>query len=87
MVRLRLKRFGARHKPFYRIVAIDKRAPRDGEAIERLGFYDPCNKDESKQLSLNPERIQYWLGVGAQPSQTVAGLIKRGGIEATVGKQ
>ncbi len=82
MVRLRLKRFGTRHKPFYRIVAIDKRSPRDGEAIERLGYYDPCHKDESKQINLNAERINYWLGVGAQPTHTVAGLLKKNGIEA-----
>lgn len=81
MVRIRLKRFGARHKPFYRIVAIDKRCPRDGEAIERLGHYDPCNKDESKQVVLKPERIQYWLGVGAQPSETVAGILRKHGVE------
>ena len=80
MVRIRLKRFGTRHKPFYRVVAMDKRAPRDGEAIERLGHYDPCNKDESKQVSLNAERIQYWIGVGAQPSDTVASLLKKQGI-------
>ncbi|NBC10172.1 MAG: 30S ribosomal protein S16 [Planctomycetes bacterium] len=82
MVRLRLKRFGARHKPFYRLVAIDKRAPRDGEAIERLGHYDPCQKDESKQIDLKTERIQYWLSVGARPTHTVAGLLKKSGIDA-----
>jgi len=81
MVRIRLKRFGTRHKPFYRIVAIDKRAPRDGEALERLGHYDPCHKDEAQQVSLKADRIQYWLGVGAQPSETVASILKKHGVE------
>lgn len=79
MVRIRLKRLGNRHRPFYRVVAMDKRVPRDGESIEELGYYDPCHKDESKQLSLKADRIQYWLGVGAQPSETVASLIKKAG--------
>lgn len=81
MVRLRLKRFGTRHRPFYRVCAMDIRAPRDGKALEQLGFYDPANKDESKQVSLKAERIQYWLGVGAQPSDTVADLLRKAGIE------
>jgi len=80
MVRIRLTRLGTRHKPFYRIVAIDKRAPRDGDAIERLGHYDPCNKDEAKQVVLKADRIAHWLSVGAQPSETVAGLLKKHGV-------
>lgn len=79
-VKLRLKRMGRRHRPFYRLNAIDGRAPRDGRAIEELGFYDPVEKDEAKQLRLNRERIEYWLSVGAQPSDTVRSLLKRSGI-------
>lgn len=80
MVRLRLKRFGRTHKPFYRLNAIDQRSPRDGKPIEQLGFFDPCEKDESKQVSLKEDRIRYWLGVGASPSQTVADLLSKAGI-------
>ncbi len=76
-VRLRLKRMGRRHRPFYRVTAVDQRKPRDGRVIEELGHYDPLNADQSKQIRLNNERIDYWLSVGAQPSDTVRGLIKR----------
>lgn len=86
MVRLRLKRFGRTHKPYYRLNAIDQRNPRDGRALEELGQYDPMNKDESKQINFNAERVAYWLSVGAQPSETVASLLKRAGIDATAGK-
>lgn len=79
-VRLRLKRMGRRHRPFYRLTAVDRRSSRDGRAIEELGWYDPMNADESRQVELNAERIQYWLGVGAQPSETVASLLKKQGI-------
>ncbi len=79
-VRLRLKRFGRRHRSFYRVNAMDSRAPRDGRVIEELGWYDPEAKEPDKQLSLNRERIEYWLSVGAQPSETVAQLLKRQGI-------
>ena len=61
---------------------MDARSPRDGKPIEELGYYHPCNKDESQQVNLNAERIQYWLGVGAQPSETAAALIKKAGITA-----
>ncbi len=76
-VRLRLKRFGRRHRPCYRVTVVDGRKPRDGRVIEELGHYDPLNADESKQVTLKTERIEYWLSVGAQPSNTVRGLIKR----------
>ena len=85
MVKLRLKRFGRRHCPSYRICAMDQRSARNSRAIEELGFYDPIEKDEKKALRLNGDRIKYWLGVGAQPSTTVASLIRKAGIvEATV---
>lgn len=72
---------GRRHRSFFRLNAIDGRAPRDGKVIEPLGWYDPCSQDPDKQASLNAERILYWLSVGAQPSETVANLLKRHGIE------
>ncbi len=87
MVRLRLKRFGRTHGPFYRVNAIDKRAPRDGRVIEELGWYDPIAKNPEKELSLKLDRIDYWLSVGAQPSRTVANLIKKAGGDPTVGKK
>lgn len=81
MVRLRLKRFGRRHRPYYRIAAFDARAPRDGRAIEEsLGAYDPLESDDTKKVSLNRERIIYWLEQGAQPSEAVASILKKNGI-------
>ncbi|MBN1347281.1 MAG: 30S ribosomal protein S16 [Phycisphaerae bacterium] len=79
-VRLRLKRMGRRHRPFYRINAVDSRKPRDGKSIEELGFYDPVEKDQAKQLRLNQERIEYWLSQGAIPSDTVRELLVKSGI-------
>ena len=79
-VKLRLKRLGRRHKSFFRLNAMDSRKPRDGRVIEELGWYDPNAKDQAKEISFNRERIEYWLGVGAQPSDTVRQLLKRQGI-------
>jgi small subunit ribosomal protein S16 len=62
---------------------MDKRSARDSDAIEELGFYDPLEKDQDKQVNLKADRVRYWLSVGAQPSDTVKGLIKRAQIEAT----
>ena len=75
MVRLRMTRLGAKKRPFYRIVAADSRSPRDGRYIEQLGHYDPMKNPYD--LKLNLERVDYWLGVGAQPSETVASLIEK----------
>lgn len=86
-VKLRLMRMGRRHKPFFRLNAIDARSPRDGKIIEKLGYYDPIEKKAEKQLVLNKERIEYWLGVGAVPSETVAELIAKIGIESPHYKQ
>ena len=86
MVVLRLKRMGRRHRPFYRINAMDKRAPRDGRVIEHLGWYDPIAPDD-RQLSVKIDRVDYWLSVGAQPSRTVASLLKRVGCDPTPGKK
>ena len=86
MVVLRLKRLGRRHRPFYRLNAMDKRAPRDGRLIEELGWFDPI-APEDKQLSFKADRIDYWLSVGAQPSRTVASLLRRVDIDPTPGKK
>ena len=85
MVVLRLKRMGRRHRPFYRVNAMDKRAPRDGRVIEELGWCDPVKGND--EYSLKNERIEYWLSVGAQPSDTVRSLLKRAGIDPTPGKK
>ena len=79
-VRLRLKRMGRRHQPFYRVNAIDARAPRDGRVIEELGFYDPLATEPGKQVRLKRERIEYWLSVGAQPTDTVRRILEKHGI-------
>eukprot|EP00937_MAST-01D_sp_MAST-1D-sp2_P006998 g6998.t1 len=79
-VRIRLQRFGRKKLPFYRLVAADSRSPRDGKFIEMLGTFDPiARKDSVKEVRLNMERINYWLGVGAQPSQRVAWLLAKAG--------
>jgi small subunit ribosomal protein S16 len=72
-VRIRLKRTGAKNKPCYRIVVADARSQRDGRFIENLGFYDPRHEDEK----IDVERVDYWLSVGAKPSDTVEDIIKR----------
>ncbi|MEZ6244283.1 MAG: 30S ribosomal protein S16 [Phycisphaerales bacterium] len=77
MVRIRMQRLGRRHRPFYRISAIDQRTRRNGRVIEALGWFDPLAKDESKQIELKGERIQYWLSQGAQPTETVEDLLAR----------
>ena len=87
MVRLRLKRFGRTHKPFYRINAMDIRTKRDGKAIEELGTFDPTERDESKQIKVNAERASYWLSVGAQATPTVRSLLKRAGVEVPATKR
>ncbi len=79
-VKIRLKRLGRRHRSFFRVSAMDSRSPRDGRVIEELGWYDPLAKDAAKQVSLKRERIEYWLSVGAQPSETVKNLLTKQGI-------
>ncbi len=79
-VKLRLKRMGRRHRSFYRLSAMDSRAPRDGRTLEELGIYDPQNKETNKQLKLNDERIRYWLEQGAVPTETVRSLLRKTGI-------
>jgi small subunit ribosomal protein S16 len=80
-VKLRLKIMGRSNARFYRLNAIDSRSPRDGRVIEELGYYDPRNKDQAKQFVAKLDRCQYWLSVGAVPSQTVSSLLKKAGIE------
>lgn len=74
-VKIRLKRMGAKNAPAYRIVVADSRSPRDGRCIEELGSYDP--KKGGVNYTLDLERARYWVGVGAQPSETVASFIKK----------
>jgi len=77
MVKLRLARFGAKQRPFYRIVAMDSRGKRDGRYIELLGTYDPMVNPPA--VKLNEERIRYWLSVGAQPTEAVERFVKKMG--------
>jgi small subunit ribosomal protein S16 len=74
---------GRRHRPFYRICAMDARTPRDGKAIEELGYYDPMIKETDARAMLKGDRIDYWLGVGAQPSEKVKVLIQKYGSSGT----
>ena len=78
MVKIRLKRMGMKKKPFYRLVVTDSRSPRDGRFIEEIGYYNPVS--EPVEMKINDERTKYWLGVGAQPSDTVRALLKKGGV-------
>jgi small subunit ribosomal protein S16 len=80
MVKIRMKSFGRRHRPFYRICVMDARTPRDGRAIEELGWYDPLVRNESAREWFNTPRVRYWLSVGAQPTEKVAAMLKRHGI-------
>ncbi|RBP41139.1 30S ribosomal protein S16 [Garciella nitratireducens] len=77
-VKIRLKRMGAKKRPFYRIVVADSRAPRDGKFIEEIGYYNPIS--EPVELKIDGEKAQKWLNNGAQPSDTVKSLLKKQGI-------
>ena len=76
--KIRLKRIGRRNRPFYRMVAMDSRNRRDGAAIEELGWYNPI--DSNKSYDLKDERILYWLGEGAQPTDAAKKLLRRAGL-------
>ncbi len=78
MVKIRLRRMGAKKAPYYRIVVADSRSPRDGRFIEELGTYDPMA--EGEKIKVDMERAKYWISNGAQPTDTVRGLLKK--IEA-----
>lgn len=77
MVRIRMKRLGRTHRPFYRISVMDIRKARDGESIEDIGTYDPMVHDKSKRVTVKLDRYDYWLSVGAQPSDNVKTLVKK----------
>ncbi len=81
MVRLRMKSLGRRHRPFFRICAMDSRTGRDGCPIEELGHYDPMNPSADTQTVLNVSRVRYWLSVGAQPSHKVQVLLNKKGVK------
>jgi small subunit ribosomal protein S16 len=76
-VRIRMKMMGRKHRHYFRIVAIDGRQPRDGRIIEELGSYDPMIKETDARVQLKPDRIKYWMSVGAKPSERVAVLFKK----------
>ena len=82
-VRIRMKKMGRTHRPYFRIVAMDKRSPRDGRVIEELGTYDPMCPETDARVTLKNDRIDYWVGVGAQPSDKVGVLIKKYGTDGT----
>jgi len=75
-VKIRLKRFGTKKRPYYRIVVMDSRAPRDGRTLEEVGLYHPIEA-EDKQVVLKEDRIKEWIGKGAQPTATVKKLLNR----------
>lgn len=80
MVRIRLRRIGRKKAPVYRIVVADSQSPRDGKFIEIIGQYAPRQKGGEGGLKVDEERANYWLGVGAQPSDTVRSLLRRAGL-------
>ncbi len=80
MVKLRLRRMGAKKRPSYRIVAADSRSPRDGAFIESIGFYDPITNPATINVDL--DRARHWINVGAQPTDTVRSILKRAGVFA-----
>ena len=75
MVKIRLRRMGAKKAPYYRIVVADSRSPRDGRFIEEIGVYDPMA--EGEKIKVDMERAKYWIASGAQPTDTVRGLLKK----------
>lgn len=81
-VKLRLARYGAKKKPFYRIVAANNQSPRDGRYLETVGTYDPLK--DPHEVKLNTERIEYWIGQGAIPTNTVKSLLKKEGFFANL---
>lgn len=76
MVTIRLSRHGAKRAPFYHIVAADKRAPRDGRNLEKVGYFNPVARGQEQRLNINLERVDYWVSNGAQISDRVKKLIK-----------
>jgi small subunit ribosomal protein S16 len=77
MVSIRLSRAGAKKRPFYHLVVTDSRNRRDGRYIERLGFFNPLGQSHEENLRIDVDRVEYWVGQGAQPSDRVASLLKK----------
>ena len=82
MVKIRLTRGGAKKRPFYHIVVTDQRNKRDGRAIERLGFYNPIAQGNETKLQLDTDRVQHWIGNGAQMTDKVRVLLKQASTPA-----
>ena len=78
MVKIRLRRMGAKKNPFYRIVVADARSPRDGRCIEEIGTYNPMSANAA--ITVDAEKAQTWIKNGAQPTDTVRGLLKKAGV-------
>lgn len=76
-VKIRMTRMGRRHRPFFRINAVESKTPRDGRILEKLGHYDPLEKNDDKQIIINKERIEFWIGQGAVASDTCAQIFKK----------
>jgi small subunit ribosomal protein S16 len=83
MVVIRMARGGAKNRPFYNIVVADSRMPRDGRFIERIGFYNPMSPNEEAKFRLALDRVAHWVELGAQPSDAVKKLIRRGKAQAS----
>lgn len=77
MVRIRMQRLGRKNRPFYRIAAIEKRVRRNGVVIEQLGWYNPLEKNEAKQIEIDVDRVKHWISKGAQPSDTVRDMLAK----------
>lgn len=77
MVRIRLKRVGAKKQPFYRVIVADERSPRNGRFIDEIGYFNPVGETE---LKLDAEKAKTWIANGAQPTETVKALLKKAGI-------
>ena len=82
MVKIRLARVGRKNKPYWRIGAFDAKMRRDGRPIEYLGSYDPHQENDEDKVTVKRERVEYWLSQGAQPTETVARLLKKQGVGA-----
>ncbi|HPF73418.1 MAG: 30S ribosomal protein S16 [Rhodanobacteraceae bacterium] len=82
MVKIRLTRGGAKKRPFYHIVVTDQRNKRDGRSLERLGYFNPIASGQDKSLDINMDRLQHWVGQGAQMSDKVSALVKQAGKAA-----
>jgi small subunit ribosomal protein S16 len=81
-VAIRLSRGGAKKRPYYKIVVANSRAPRDGKYLEQIGTYNPIlAKDDENRVRLNEDRVRYWLGVGAQPTDRVARMLDKAGVK------